>query len=133
MTETTENIPQYEGPGEYKGPSMPYLMKTHALADQIIATQKLKPANILDEYELAKLRQFVSDPLKKDNFLRQYGMADGPTDAPGTGAKAKGSLIGYAIAIDAFDEREILALKNWFDSGELDEELKGIDPSGGKP
>jgi hypothetical protein len=131
MAETAENIPQYEGPGEYKGPSMGYLMKTHGLADQIIATHKLKPANILDNNELAKLRQFVSNPSKKDEFLRQHGLEDGPNEAPGTGAKAKMGLVGYAVATDAFDQTEIQALKNWFDSGELDEELKGVDPSGG--
>jgi hypothetical protein len=121
----------YTGPPVLKDVPLDELMKTHRLAEKIIATHQLKPANILNSNALLlQLNEFIKDPSKKSEFLKKYGVADGPNDMPGTCANAKGQLIGFAVATDAFDKREIDLLKKWFASANIIQEVKAAE---GKP
>jgi len=107
---------------------MGWLIANHKLAHQIIATHPLKPANILDENALVLLKNYVMDPRRKMDLLRKKDMLDAPGQEPGFRAQSQhGSLVGYVIARDGFDEQEIALLREWFESGMLDEELEGFE------
>ena len=118
-------IPQYDGPSPYRGPNMSYLMQHNQLAAKIIETHPLAPANILDAPSLALLRDFVNNPASKDpaqksEVLKKWNLDSEDPD------NSKQNLVAYAIKNDKFDESEIEMLRNWFASGDLDEELKDV-------
>jgi len=118
MATTTEDIPQYDGPADYRGPKMSWLMQHHKLAEKIIETHKDRPADILDNNELALLRDYVNHQDKGAQLLESRGMK--------VTEPYSGSLVAYCIAKDAFDDGEKKMLKEWFDSGNVDEDLKGF-------
>jgi hypothetical protein len=115
---------------EYDGPSMGWLIRNQKLAHQIIATHHLAPAgNILDNTELAFLRRYAEDPspVGVQRLTRERGFwNEGENRVDEKQAKEKGSLVGYAICAGGFDDESVLLLRQWFGSGVLDEELKGL-------
>jgi hypothetical protein len=124
----TEDVPKYEGPGEYDGPSPGWLIAKHKLAHQIIACHPIESMRVLDPEHLVFLRQYLEHPGNGTEFLREQDMLDKPGDKPGNRAQMKyGNLIGYAIANNAFNDDEIKLLQGWFDSGVLDKELEGVE------
>ena len=110
---------------DYKGPSAATMIKFHSLAAETMSRHN-DSCPIFDASALALLRRFCIDPSNKDAILRDRDMVDEPGDAPGTRANAKwGSLAGYAIARHGtenpvLEEREIEALRKWFESGAAD-------------
>jgi hypothetical protein len=134
-TPSQEEIPQYNGPGDYKGPTVGYLIKHNLLGSKIIETHPLAPANILDANNLAFLKRCVTDlsPEGTHALLAELDMLDAPGDEPGTRAnKVYGSLVGYVIAKGGFSEGGIRELREWFDSGALGSELDGLEGKRGR-
>ncbi|OCL06092.1 hypothetical protein AOQ84DRAFT_84392 [Glonium stellatum] len=127
----TEGVPKYEGSAGYDGPSPGWLIANHKLAHQIIACHPIESMKVLDSPNLVLLRQYIENPADAKGLLKEHDMVDIEGDKPGTRASQKyGSLVGYVIASNAFDEGEIKLLKDWFDSGVLDKELKSVESSG---
>ena len=120
-------IPQYDGPFPYRGPSMSYLMQHNQLAAKIIETHPQAPANILDAPSLALLRDFVNDPACKDSAGKNSLLKRWNLDSEDPNSSQR-NLAAYAITNDKFNESEIEMLRNWFATGDLDEELKDVTP-----
>jgi len=97
----------------YTGPSVPEMVATHTLAENIIKYDDAATGNsILDEENLALLRRFVENPPDRDAILKDEGIEDGE----GTGLQ---SLAGYMVlkhgkGDNMLDEREIEMLREWF-------------------
>ena len=75
--------------------------------------------------ELELLRRFSANPsiTTRDAILAEHDWIDDPSQLPGTKAAEKnGSLAGCCIArhgtdIQAFDERDLEMLREWFGKG----------------
>jgi hypothetical protein len=94
------------------------LLATHTLAHAIIVTHPNRPANVLDNRELAFLRAYVRDPANGDTLLRSRDMLDVEGEEKGTRAQQRyGSLVGYVIATQALSKGEIEELSEWFERG----------------
>jgi hypothetical protein len=97
----------------YTGPSVPEMVATHTLAENIIKYDDTTTGNsILDEENLALLRRFVENPGDRDAILKDEGIEDGE----GRGLQ---SLAGYVVLKhgkgDMLDGREIEMLREWFE------------------
>ncbi|KIW08844.1 uncharacterized protein PV09_00770 [Verruconis gallopava] len=117
-------IPRHEDPRPevtYDGPSMKWLIDNRKLAHQIVATHQFAPSGrILDDEQLDFLRAYVDDPTPSgvEQLAREHGFwNDGLNRMDKQLALAKGSLVGYAICVGAFDGPSLELLKQWFDSG----------------
>jgi hypothetical protein len=126
-------IPKHEDPRpevQYDGPTMKWLVQNKKLAHQIIATHRLGPeGNILDNTQLAFLREYVEDPSPAgvEELARERGFWDETAGAcDQQKAMEKGSLVGYGICAGAFDDESLTLLRRWYGSGVLDEELKDV-------
>lgn len=127
----TGSVPKLENAGEYDGPPPNWLIEHHKLAHQIIACHSVEPMQVLDAPSLALLRRFIENPGRIKDILEELDMQDKEGDKPGTRANRKyGSLVGYVIASEGFDEEEWKLLREWFDSGVVDEDIKGVVPHG---
>lgn len=116
----------------YPGPPMHALLATHSLAKEIISTHPHRPADILDDHELALLRAYVLNPDSGAELLKQQNMPDAREleRRKKEGDSVQGSLVGYVIATGGFDEREIEELRMWFEEGGAGD-LEGVEMSRG--
>ena len=107
---------QAHQPTTYTGPSVKEMIDHHDMAECIM--QYHDPATgqnqILDDHELAMLRQFVSDPeQQRGAVLKEAGVEQSPDET-----SYSGSLVGY-IALrhghrDVLGGDEIAKLREWF-------------------
>jgi hypothetical protein len=114
-----KGIPQYDGPGAYRGPSMDYLIQNHQLAAKIVETHADHPANILDAANLAVLRDYVRDPGNKVAILRAHGI-----DVEAEEREGNYHLAAYCVVHDVFDEDEVKMLREWFENPQVEADLK---------
>ena len=106
---------------EWTGPSVREMVASHTLAKEIIERHN-DPCPVLDDSCIHELRQFVNDPSRAQELLRELDFLDSPGVKPGETVSSKGSLTGYIMATygtdkSALTDEEILMLKEWFENG----------------
>lgn len=104
----------------WTGPSAGEMVRSKTLAHEVIARAN-DPCPVFDEEHLAVLRQYVFDtsPANVAALSAQHGWVLEEKEYGG-------SLIAYAIAMDAFREEDIVALRKFFEEREAghDENLE---------
>ncbi len=100
-------------------------IRDHKLVASIINGHHDKYDEVMGPPELELLQRFSADPSMstRDAILSEHDWVDDPDQRPGTKAAEKsGSLAGCCIArhgtdIQAFDERDLEMLREWFGRG----------------
>ena len=106
---------------DYTGPPARDMIASHSLTDEIISRHN-DPCPILGPSELILLTSYVHAPVQRLDILQANDMLDVEGNRPGSRAhEAHGSLIGYALATEYFNEQDITKLKDWFDEGHADQ------------
>ncbi|KAJ9614215.1 hypothetical protein H2200_002351 [Cladophialophora chaetospira] len=109
---------------DYTGPPPRDMIASHSLTDEIIARHN-DQCPILGPSELILLNNYVHAPAQRLDILQANGMLDVEGSRPGSRAHGShGSLVGYAMAIEYFDEQDITKLKDWFGEGHADQRMK---------
>lgn len=93
-----------------------HMLSTHTLAEEIIAHHGTDKA-ILDDQNLALLRDYCAKPSNKEEVLREHGMFEDPTLLRGAHVSSGRSLAEFVVEKDALSKEEIAMLKAWFDRG----------------
>ena len=105
----------------WTAPSAKEMIETGTLRENIIKRHG-GPESVFDDEELARLRDFVTDPEKAAEILKQNRMQDNEEDKPGAAAQRNGSLAGHIIAKHGttgavLTDDDIVALREWFANG----------------
>jgi hypothetical protein len=111
---------------EYTGPSARDMIASHTLTTEIIARHN-EPCPILGAPELILLNKYVHSPDQRIEILREHDMVDGLEEQGerlGTRAqRVYGSLVGWGMINEYFNQEDVAELRKWFDEGYATERM----------